>query len=157
MYGFPRQRLLEPLSELRLHQAGTLRTLARSLSPRVSRVLFASSPGARRARSQLIPRTIPESTIAALRALLVHMVRDEPSADSEGRARAGREVRLALRVLCDDARAHGVRVEQLVIAIKQGWSLLHSDHPRARSAGPDELLNHVVTLCIDEYLSLIHI
>lgn len=96
-------------------------------------------------------RTIPESTIAALRELLVRMVRDEPSADSEGRARAGDDVRHALRSLCEDARAHEVRVEQLVIAIKQGWSSLHSDNPRTRSAGPDELLNHVITLCIDEY------
>lgn len=102
----------------------------------------------------MTPRTIPESTIAALGELLVHMVRDEPSADSEGRARAGDEVRRAMRRLCDDARAHRVRVEQLVIAIKQGWSSLHSDHPRSRSAGPDELLNHVITLCIDEYYSL---
>jgi hypothetical protein len=99
----------------------------------------------------LTPRTIPESTITALRELLVHMVRDEPSADSEGRTRAGDEVRHALRALCEDARTNEVRVEQLVIAIKQGWSSLHSEHPRARSAGPDELLNHVITLCIDEY------
>jgi len=99
----------------------------------------------------LTPRTIPESTIAALRELLVHMVRDEPNADSEGRARAGDEVRHALRALCEDARAHGVRVEQIVIAIKQGWSSLHSERPRPRAAGPDELLNHVITLCIDEY------
>ena len=55
---------------------------------------------------------------------------------------------------CARTRAqHRVRVEQLVIAIKQGWSSLHSDNPRARSAGPDELLNHVITLCIDEYYS----
>jgi hypothetical protein len=99
------------------------------------------------------PRTIPESTITALGELLVHMVRDEPGADSEGRARAGTEVRRALRALCADARSHRIRVEQLVIAIKQGWSSLHSDHPRTRSAGPDELLNHVITLCIDEYYS----
>lgn len=99
----------------------------------------------------MTPRTIPESTIAALRGLFVHMVRDEPKADREGRARAGDDVRRALRKLCDDARSHGVRVEQLVIAIKQGWSSLHSEHPRPRAAGPDDLLNHVITLCIDEY------
>jgi len=99
----------------------------------------------------LTPRTIPESTIAALRKLFVQMVRDEPKTDSEGRARAGDEVRRALRALCDDARSHDVRVEQLVIAIKQGWSSLHSEHPRTRAAGPDDLLNHVITLCIDEY------
>jgi hypothetical protein len=99
----------------------------------------------------LTPRTIPESTIAALRELFVHMMRDEPKTDSEGRARASDDARRALRTLCDDARAHGVRVEQLVIAIKQGWVSLHSEQPRPRAAGPDELLNHVITLCIDEY------
>ena len=99
----------------------------------------------------MTPRTIPESTIAALRELFVHMVRDEPTADREGRARAGDEVRRALRTLCDDARLHDVRIEQLVIALKQGWSSLHSEHPRPRAAGPNDLLNHVITLCIDEY------
>jgi hypothetical protein len=99
----------------------------------------------------LTPRTIPESTIAALRELLLHMMRDEPESDAEGMAHAGENVRDALRNLCEDARHTHVRVEQLVIAIKQGWSSLHSERPRARSAGPDELLNQVITLCIDEY------
>jgi ParB-like chromosome segregation protein Spo0J len=97
------------------------------------------------------PRTIPESTIAALGELLVRMVGDEPARNVEGAARAGADVRRALRALCTDALEHDVRVEQLVIAIKQGWSSLHSDHPRARSEGPDTLLNQVITLCIDEY------
>jgi hypothetical protein len=101
--------------------------------------------------SQLTPRTIPESTIAALRELLLRMIRDEPQSDAEGMAHTGEDVRGALRELCDDAHRNHVRVEQLVIAIKQGWSSLHSERPRARSAGPDELLNQVITLCIDEY------
>ena len=84
----------------------------------------------------MTPRTIPDSTISALSELLVRVARDEPSANGEGRARVGLEVRAALRALCDDARTHGVRAEQLVIAIKQGWSSLHGDHPRTRSAGP---------------------
>jgi hypothetical protein len=99
----------------------------------------------------LTPRTIPESTITALRELLVRMVRDEPQASAEGVVRAGKEVRRALRELCDDARINRVPVEQLMIAIKQGWSSLHSDHPRTRAAGPDELLTQIITLCIDEY------
>jgi hypothetical protein len=66
-------------------------------------------------------------------------------------AKLDADVRRALRSLCDDAREHQVRVEQIVIAIKQGWSSLHSDHPRARSAGPDTMLNQVITICIDEY------
>lgn len=79
------------------------------------------------------------------------MVRDEPQTAAVGSSRADDDVRGALRELCDDAHGNHVRVEQLVIAIKQGWSSLHSERPRARSAGPDELLNQVITLCIDEY------
>lgn len=99
----------------------------------------------------MTPRTIPESTIAALSALLVRMARDEPQVAAEVAVRASDDVRSALRDLCENARAHRVRVEQIVIAIKQGWSSLHSDHPRTRSAGPDAMLNQVITLCIDEY------
>jgi hypothetical protein len=99
----------------------------------------------------LTPRTIPESTIAALRELLLRMTREEPQSSAAGAAHASDELRGALRDLCDDARRNEVRVEQIVIAIKQGWTSLHSDHPRSRSAGPDELLNQVITLCIDEY------
>jgi hypothetical protein len=96
-------------------------------------------------------RTIPESTITALRELLLLMLHDEPQSTADSSMHASEDVRGALRDLCDDARRHQVRVEQLVIAIKQGWLSLHSDNPRARSAGPDGLLNQVITSCIDEY------
>ena len=99
----------------------------------------------------MTPRTIPESTIAALRELLLRMMREEPQSAADGTTHASEDVREALRELCDDAHRHHVRVEQIVIAIKQGWSSLHSERQRARSAGPDELLNQVITLCIDEY------
>jgi hypothetical protein len=101
----------------------------------------------------LSSRVIPESTIAALRELLVRMVHDEPAQNVDHAAGAGDDVRRALQALCDDAHTSSVRVEQLVIAIKEGWSSLHSLHPRARSDGPDELLNRVITRCIDEYYS----
>lgn len=99
----------------------------------------------------MTPRTIPESTIAALRSLLVGMFREEPDESRESDARIGKDVRIAVRALCEGARDNDVRIEQLVIAIKQGWSTLHSEHPRTRAAGPDSLLNQVITLCIDEY------
>jgi hypothetical protein len=99
----------------------------------------------------LIPRTIPESTITALRELLLRMLREEPPANEEGSPAAGDDIRDALRDLCENAHRNQVRVEQLVIAIKQGWLSLHSERPRVRSEGPDGLLNRVITLCIDEY------
>lgn len=99
----------------------------------------------------MIPRTIPESTITALRELLLRMLREEAPANAEGSPAAGNGIREALRELCDNAHHNQVRVEQLVIAIKQGWLSLHSERPRVRSEGPDGLLNQVITLCIDEY------
>ena len=79
------------------------------------------------------------------------MLRGEVPRGTEQPSPASDEVRDALRELCEDAHRNHVRVEQLVIAIKQGWTLLHSDHPRARADGPDALLNQVITSCIDEY------
>lgn len=93
---------------------------------------------------------IPDSTIAALRELFLRMIRTE-SMRADDSMRSGDDVRDALRALCADARRSNVRAEQLVIAIKQGWSSLHQERPRPRVAGPDELLNHVITVCIDEY------
>lgn len=94
--------------------------------------------------------SIPDSTIAALRELFLRMIRTE-SMRADGGARADDDARDALRVLCADARRHDVRAEQLVIAIKRGWSSLHQERSRPRTAGPDELLNNVISLCIDEY------
>ena len=93
---------------------------------------------------------IPDSTISALRELFLRMIRAEMM-QIEGSARAADDLGRTLTVLCADARRNNVRAEQLVIAIKQGWSSLHQERPRPRAAGPDELLNEVVSLCIDEY------
>ena len=99
----------------------------------------------------MTPRTIPHSTIAALRELLLRMAHDEAQANEDGAPRTLSDVRAALRGLCDDARDHDVRAEQLVIAIKEGWSALQGDHPRTRAEGPDEALDRVISLCIDEF------
>jgi hypothetical protein len=114
-------------------------------------VLSAPRPfGYSRRGIPLSARAIPDTTIAALRELLVRMSHEEAQA-STGDIKTSETVRDALRALSEDARSNGVRVEQLVIAIKQGWSILHEDKPRPRSAGPDDLLNQVITLCIDTY------
>jgi hypothetical protein len=103
--------------------------------------------------SPSVARSIPDSTIATLRELFLRMLRAESQVIADGVARAGDDVRDALRNLCEDARRHSVRAEQLVIAIKQGWLALHNDRPRPRVAAPDEMLNHAITVCIDEYYS----
>jgi len=101
-------------------------------------------------RSPNLRSSIPDSTISALRELFVRMIRAE-STRTDDRVHDDRDLRDALVMLCTDACRNGVRAEQLVIAIKQGWSSLHQERPRPRAAGPDELLNQIITLCIDEY------
>jgi hypothetical protein len=93
---------------------------------------------------------IPDSTISALRELFLRMIRAEMM-EAQGAAQAGDDLQQALTILCADARDNNVRAEQLVIAIKRGWASLHQERQRPRAAGPDELLNNVITLCIDEY------
>lgn len=96
-----------------------------------------------------VRRNIPDSTISALRELFLRMLHAEMMQAEN--PRTGRGLRQALAILCADARSNDVRAEQLVIAIKQGWASLRQERPRPRTAGPDELLNHVITVCIDEY------
>ncbi len=79
------------------------------------------------------------------------MSRDEALPGGERQPLGSGEVRDGVRELCEDAHRNDVRVEQLVIAIKEGWISLHGDRPRSRSDGPDLLLNQVVSRCIDEY------
>ena len=63
------------------------------------------------------------------------------------------EWRTALRELSEEARATGVRVEQLLIEVKQALGILYDTcgvpYGPARTAFTDR----VVTLCIDEYYS----
>ncbi|MGH7622592.1 MAG: hypothetical protein ACREMU_09665, partial [Gemmatimonadaceae bacterium] len=98
-------------------------------------------------------RTIPDSTISALRELFLRMIRTEMMRADDA-PRASDDLLDSIALLCADARRHDVRAEQLVIAIKRGWASLHQERQRPRAAGPDELLNHVITLCIDVYYDI---
>jgi hypothetical protein len=54
------------------------------------------------------------------------------------------------RVICHDARARGLQVEDLIIVLKQTWPAV----ARAERLSRDEssrLLARVVTLCVEEY------
>ncbi len=59
------------------------------------------------------------------------------------------ELRAALTQLSDEARAKGVRAEQLIILLKQVWNGLPMPAvPRDERA---RMLERLVTLCINEY------
>lgn len=92
-------------------------------------------------------RPLPEAAHAALRAALGGQLR---SGSREGPPATPR-LRAALRLLCDDARTRGVRVEQLVVAIKQAWSSLPEAAWRAGDDWRSAFLQRVVSVCIEEY------
>ena len=58
-------------------------------------------------------------------------------------------VRAALRAVCDAARAHGLRADQLLVLLKRDWAALPWT-ARVRRDG-DDVLSRVVSLCIQEY------
>lgn len=89
------------------------------------------------------PVQIPsDATLAALRnALRTHLA---------GRPTGG-ELHRALNALCAEAHGRGLRAEELVIKLKQ--ALLQLPEVQALPHGSDrnDLLNRIVSLCIEEY------
>lgn len=67
-----------------------------------------------------------------------------------GRQRSDFAFRESVRELCHAAREQGLRVEQLLVALKQCWSGMIDGHDLGR-AESEERLNGLVTLCIKEY------
>jgi len=68
----------------------------------------------------------------------------------EASAAAG-EITEALRHLCDAARRQGLRVEQLLILVKEAWAATNGRVASAERSKRDERLDLVVTLCIEEF------
>jgi hypothetical protein len=69
---------------------------------------------------------------------------DAPSAER-------RDLRVALREVCADARECGLRAEQLLVIIKDVWSTLPAGISHVPSVHGDERLNYVISICVDEY------
>ena len=60
--------------------------------------------------------------------------------------------RVAARAMCQDARARGVQVEELIISLKRTWAVVAEGERLPRTESP-RLLSRVVTLCVEEYYS----
>ncbi|HEV3486856.1 MAG TPA: hypothetical protein VG106_15705 [Vicinamibacterales bacterium] len=60
--------------------------------------------------------------------------------------------RAPARLMCDDARARSLQVEELLIALKRVWASLADDErvPRVESI---RLLSRLVTICVEEFYS----
>jgi hypothetical protein len=91
------------------------------------------------------PSTLPcIAGVVALRSVVRAHVRDGPlgAPDQIWRAPA--------RVMCQDARARGLRVEELIISLKRMWPHVADGERLPRDESP-RLLARVVTLCVEEY------
>ena len=84
-----------------------------------------------------------------IRDLADDVIRCALRAEARGEGPAG-ELRERLRLLCDRANASGLRPEQLLVILKDGWR----ESPEARrltGRRASDVLARVVTLCIHEY------
>ena len=63
------------------------------------------------------------------------------------------ELGVDLRVVCRDAKRQNMRVEYLIIAIKDAWRALPEAKTLPQGSQGTEVLNRVITLCIAEFYS----
>lgn len=93
----------------------------------------------------------PGAANRKMRATLRRIFQDSRLELADMRADADRHLRPALSQVCSDARHAGLRAEQLLVIIKEVWSGLPASLSRVQSVHGDERLNHVISLCVDEY------
>ncbi len=63
----------------------------------------------------------------------------------------GGELHRALNTLCGEAHERGLRAEELVVRLKQVFYQLPEVQELPHGSDRNDLLNRVVTVCIEEY------
>jgi hypothetical protein len=86
-----------------------------------------------------------------LRSRLETSFRDVRAHSADAAPEQGRDLRMALREICVEARRAGLRAEQLLVMIKDVWSAMPSEIARVQSVHGDDRLNYVISMCVDEY------
>ena len=89
-----------------------------------------------------VPRLMSRSTTAALQDAL-----DTYGGDGLLDSR----LRPAARMVCADARASGLRVEHMLIALKSEWGALLEQHRIPHGAARHDLTSRFITLCIHAF------
>jgi hypothetical protein len=87
-------------------------------------------------------RICSDAAVTALRSALQSHLRASAPAASLGHV---------LRVMSAEARRSDVPVQQLLIAIKSAWSSIPEARQGARTGLRDDMLDQIVTLCIEEF------
>lgn len=86
-----------------------------------------------------------------LRAAIRRVFQDSRMDLADMRNDPDHRLRSALSQVCSDARHAGLRAEQLLVLIKEVWAGLPAALSRTPSVHGDERLNHVISVCVDEY------
>ncbi|MGI8497325.1 MAG: hypothetical protein ACR2OG_07070 [Gemmatimonadaceae bacterium] len=60
-------------------------------------------------------------------------------------------LRRTIRSLCDDARQQKLGAEQVIIILKSAWATICHREGRSMRVQNDELLQRVVSMCIEEF------
>lgn len=95
---------------------------------------------------------LPASVTSALRPWLAEQYRAHRSTGGSISAiRADEATRRAMRQLCDAAHQHGVRVEQLIVLVKQLWATLPATAGAEDRHAAREALDGIVWVCIEEF------
>lgn len=101
------------------------------------------------------PRVQLTSALQALRELVTVGLRDALDEDSREPSLADVldrvQLRRALNQVCVAAHQQGLRAEQLIILLKQVWSTPPDTGPSWLTRHRNEMLSHIVGLCIDDF------
>ena len=89
------------------------------------------------------PVQVPsEAALVALRNALRAYLAGRPT---------GGELHRAMNTMCSEAHASGLRAEELLVRLKQVFHQLPEVQEVPHGGDRNELLNRVVSLCIEEY------
>jgi hypothetical protein len=92
--------------------------------------------------SMPLVRVSSDAAVVAVRSALQAQLRGESSSQ---------DLQRAIRLMCEEARRKDLRAEQLLIVFKRAWHSLPEVEQLPRGLERTDLLNHVISLCIDEF------
>jgi hypothetical protein len=94
---------------------------------------------------------LPADVTDALRAWLREQRQTYGSVATPAAAVRTEATSRAMRLVCEEAHRHGVRVEQVIILLKHLWATLPADGRPDDRVASRELLEGIVRACIEEF------
>lgn len=94
---------------------------------------------------------LPAGVTTALWSWLQGQRHASGSARTSALAARPEETRRAMRLLCEEAHRHGVRVEQLVVLLKQLWAAAPADTTSDNRLSSRDVFDDIVRVCIEEF------